>query len=294
VAWWQVVFWALIVPALIVMGIIYGTQKKLFKLFYVLTTFTYITTIAYVIDVYALGRNWILGLLVFSAFLLLMLGFWLTKHPEHERAKKRTKKTRTNLVILLVILLVMVLLLVVSFLRLGYTRQVNMVSGVLRTDLLHIETQGRAYTERFIPVGNLTYTNAFFIPAVIPDYLFTACWYSTKTQEILPQDLTVQLNNQYAGSGYLSTDNQLPEVRGTPVVNKVTVSQQFFPVAKVDPTQAVPTAMDYNVTKEDLAKFDPYDAILVVASSDYVQCGNVKDLRSKGRISFEATVPVIG
>ncbi|HLC32813.1 MAG TPA: hypothetical protein VJJ82_03235 [Candidatus Nanoarchaeia archaeon] len=74
--WVQIVFWVLLVPLLILLFAVYFKSRKLYRLFYILSVFTYTMLVMYLIDAYALGRNAILGLLAFSAVLMMFLGYY--------------------------------------------------------------------------------------------------------------------------------------------------------------------------------------------------------------------------
>jgi len=87
--WAQVVFWVLVIPLLIVLFIVYIKSKQLYRLMYILSVFTYSMAIMYSIDAYDLGRNAILGLLAFSAALMMLIGY-------HFHEIKKDKNTRTK------------------------------------------------------------------------------------------------------------------------------------------------------------------------------------------------------
>lgn len=72
--WAPVVFWALLVPLIIILLIVYLKGKAFYRLLYILSVFTYAMTIMYWIDVYHLGRNTIVGLLLLSAVMMIMIG----------------------------------------------------------------------------------------------------------------------------------------------------------------------------------------------------------------------------
>ena len=69
-------FWVLLVPLLILLFVVYVKSKSLYRLFYILSIFTYSMLIMYVIDAYSLGRNAILGLLTFSTVLMMCIGYY--------------------------------------------------------------------------------------------------------------------------------------------------------------------------------------------------------------------------
>jgi len=77
--WAPVVFWILLVPLLIIMLIVYLRSKRLYRLLYITSVFTYAMTIMYFIDAYSLGRNAIIGLLLLSSLLMIYLGYWMRK-----------------------------------------------------------------------------------------------------------------------------------------------------------------------------------------------------------------------
>jgi len=92
--WAEVVFWILIVPLLIALFIIYIKSKRMYRLMYILSVFTYSMTIMYTIDAYDLGKNPILGLLAFSAALMMLIGYHFHKplQPPFSQPSKRRKR----------------------------------------------------------------------------------------------------------------------------------------------------------------------------------------------------------
>ena len=279
---WQIIFWALLVPVLIVLGIIYGTSKRLYKLFYILATFTYVITIAYVIDVYDLDRNWILSLLTFSAILMILLGYRLTR--KEDGPKRRLKPTNRNLVILIAILVLMLLLIIVSALNPGARRDVVVVPGISREALL---VSDAGYPPPFPSVANITYQNMFLFPYVIPDQYFVACWYNTAQQLYSTNDqLQVQVNGQFNYGP--SSGVQFDEVaRGQTVQRTLSLGQQLpLPVD-------VKGYVNESARQEAFSRFKEYDAVILAASSDpFNGCTNVEQQRSKGRLSLYEQIPL--
>lgn len=90
VSWLPITFWGLLVPALIVIGVLYGAMRKVYPLMWVLAVFTYINAVAHTIDAYQLGKGGILALLSLSA--ILMIGFGL--YISWVRKKKGTKEKK--------------------------------------------------------------------------------------------------------------------------------------------------------------------------------------------------------
>lgn len=87
--WVEVVFWILIVPLLILSLVVYARSRRLYKIMYILSVFTYSMLIMYCIDAYDLGRNAILGLLAFSALLMMLVGYHFHKATMPHKRKKR-------------------------------------------------------------------------------------------------------------------------------------------------------------------------------------------------------------
>ncbi len=264
--WWQVLFWALLVPCLIVLGIVYGTSRKLYRLFQILATFTYVILVAYVIDVFSLGRNWILGLLVLSAVLMLLLGYRMARKPA-----KRRKPSSANLVALAVLVAVMLLLIVLGALRLGTTRDVAAVPSLTRAALW---TNASAYpSEPSVPVANITYADGSFLPYVVPDQYFAACFRDAQGG-YAPEDLSVFIDGQNVYPGDSAFEEVMP---GETVTRHLSVVQRLRPVEKGDPGQN---------------PFTGYEALVVVASDRPVSCSSLESMR--GRLSLDLTIPLTG
>jgi len=86
--WSLVVFWVLIVPLIIVMAIVYATGRKLYRLLYILSVFTYAMTIMYAIDAFDLSKNAIIILLAISSLLMILLGLKFRK-KKIKRGKRK-------------------------------------------------------------------------------------------------------------------------------------------------------------------------------------------------------------
>ena len=81
----EVVFWILLVPLVITLLVMYIRSKKLYRLFYLLSIFTYAMLILYVIDAYELGANAIILLLVVSAILMILIGYFKFRNEPKKR-----------------------------------------------------------------------------------------------------------------------------------------------------------------------------------------------------------------
>jgi len=75
--WVQYVFWPLFIITLIVLLVVYLVSKRLSRLFFILSVFTYVMFVLYWIDAYLLGKNAITSLLALSAALMIFIGYKL-------------------------------------------------------------------------------------------------------------------------------------------------------------------------------------------------------------------------
>ncbi len=252
--WWQVLFWFLLVPTLVILGVVYGTSKKLYKLFYILAAFTYVIFIAYVIDVFSLGRNWILGLLVFSALLMLLLGYRLaTREKRGKRARtSRARQNRRCWVVLAAILTLMLALIILGSLDTGFSREVQ-IGNLTRGEVLAMS--GR--------VATFTYSNSFILPQVIPDQYVVACWYNTTGERVGPQ-LSVSVDEKE----WIDSNEAFREVMpGETVVREVVIGGVKEPFPEI-PEKSTPVQQRYRF----------YDALLLAASPERIDCGDLHDL----------------
>lgn len=89
-AWYPIlggaVFWFSLIAAII----IYIVKRRFYPMMYLISAALYIFTIGFVIDVFSLGKNWILLLLAFSSLLMILLGWYLSR-PTQIVNKKRKK-----------------------------------------------------------------------------------------------------------------------------------------------------------------------------------------------------------
>lgn len=179
--WWLLLFWVLLIPLLVVMGVVYGTSRKLYKLFYVLTLFTYVIFIAYVIDVFHLGKQWVLLLLVGSAALMLFIGYYMTRQkPRRKRRGEKAWGQKARVLLVALLLLLFLLIVLGSFATVERTP--SLVRALPRSSVMAVMVGGPR-----VELGKITYTNNFFLPAVIPDTSVVACWYNSSTQQRGPQ-----------------------------------------------------------------------------------------------------------
>ena len=77
--WVWPVFLVLLIPLLIILFVVYLKGKKLYRLCYISSVFTYAMWVMYLIDAYDLRRNAIILILAFSSLLMIGLGVWMRK-----------------------------------------------------------------------------------------------------------------------------------------------------------------------------------------------------------------------
>ena len=219
---------------------------------------------------FSLGRNWILGLLVFSAVLMILLGYRVTK------PRKKSKKKRPYLSWLGALLVVMLLLIILGSLRVGYVRQADVVEG-LTLDQLVIESE-KGVEEPGVLVAKLTYTNSFFLPAVIPERHFVACWWDEDEEKVGFEHLEVQVD----GESWVRDGDALLEVMpGATREREVRVGTRIFPARP-----AIPEEPEVVVPEQYAA----YDAIILAAGRDSVDCNELLD--EQDDVSLWLTIPV--
>lgn len=78
-AWYPVlghgVFWIGLITAVI----LFAVKRKWYPIMYLISVCLYIFTVGFVIDVFDLSRNGILGILALSAVIMIGLGLYLSK-----------------------------------------------------------------------------------------------------------------------------------------------------------------------------------------------------------------------
>lgn len=77
--WYPVVGYLVFWIALIVAIILYAIKRKWYPIGYLVSVSLYIFTVCFVIDVFDIGKNGILLILAFSALLMILLGFYISK-----------------------------------------------------------------------------------------------------------------------------------------------------------------------------------------------------------------------
>ncbi len=77
--WYPVLGWGVFWIGMIISIILLAINKKLYQVLYLVSVCLYIFTAGFIIDTFNLGKFGILGVLVFSALLFMLLGFYLSK-----------------------------------------------------------------------------------------------------------------------------------------------------------------------------------------------------------------------
>lgn len=86
--WYPFLGWSVFIISFIIAIIIYSKVKKFYLIFYLISISLYIFTAGFYIDVYNLTKGGILVVLVISAILFMLLGWYFSKifHPDSARA----------------------------------------------------------------------------------------------------------------------------------------------------------------------------------------------------------------
>ena len=77
--WILPTFMALLVPLFIILLVVYFITRKLSRLMFVISLFTYTIGILFLIDKYDMTKNGIIITLTLSAIVLMALGYYLIK-----------------------------------------------------------------------------------------------------------------------------------------------------------------------------------------------------------------------
>lgn len=86
--WYPFVGWPILYVSIIlsiILGIVY---RKLYPILYMVSVFLYIFTVAFAIDVFELAELFVLTLLISSAILFMLLGYYFSKVLVHLKPHK--------------------------------------------------------------------------------------------------------------------------------------------------------------------------------------------------------------
>lgn len=177
--WVEIVFWILLVPMLIFLLVIYFKSRRLYKLFYILSIFTYTMMIMYVIDAYDFGRNLIILLLAFSAVLMMFIGYKF-----HKLFLEKPRLNYKNRLYFWLAIISMIFIITISFLSslpIGFKINEETVKTLPFKEVVMIFEEGRPVQKIMQgPVVHTIYFENKFIPRqkVLP--LSSACLYNSE------------------------------------------------------------------------------------------------------------------
>lgn len=179
--WMHIVFWILLVPLLVLLFIVYFKSRKLYRLAYILSIFTYTMSVMYFIDAYSLGRNSIILLLAFSAILMTYLGYHFHKLSITKPKNIFQASTLYSAIVCMVLIVIIAFL---SALPIGFETYEETVSSLKSTDVFEIHQEGDAVIRmpKLGPVVHrITFVNKF-IPRQKLLSRVNACLYNSQTK----------------------------------------------------------------------------------------------------------------
>lgn len=173
--WWFVVFWILLIPLIVIELIIFLKSRKFFWLVFALAVFTYIVAVSYTIDVFDLGRNAIILILLASAALMFIIGRQLGKRP-----RKRVAASEKWTTIALSALIVLLFVISVIFGKAAETT--TPVPSLSQSEIVktYNEQKGIDYRDQSVVVLKRTITNNFFLPVPVKQYQYMGCLVTDK------------------------------------------------------------------------------------------------------------------
>jgi len=180
--WWQVAFWILLVPLLIIEIIIYLRSRKFFWLIYALSIFTYVVAVMYMIDRFSFGRNAVMLVLLASAVLMFFVGKQLGR-----AVKKRKEPSAKERALAIVIGAAIIVIFSVSVIFGKMSDTTTAVSSVKAADIIRPYTESNspkpieAVQQQGITVLKRTLTNSFILPIPVTQKEYRACLATSTT-----------------------------------------------------------------------------------------------------------------
>jgi hypothetical protein len=163
--WWQVVFWLLLVPLIVIEFFLFLKTRKYSWLIFALAIFTYVVAVNYIIDVFDLGRNAIIIILLASAGVMVLIGRQLRKEASHPKAER---------IAALAIAALMIIIFVVSVIFGKAVETVTPASSIAAREIAYYPQDQQRSPKDAIPAPNSqvtiltrTVTNTFFLPVPI-------------------------------------------------------------------------------------------------------------------------------
>ncbi|MBS3084044.1 hypothetical protein J4423_04535 [Candidatus Pacearchaeota archaeon] len=77
--WYPFLGWSVFIVSLIIAIVIFATHRKFYPIFYLISISLYVFTAGFFIDVYDLSKGGILIVLVISAILFMLVGWYFSK-----------------------------------------------------------------------------------------------------------------------------------------------------------------------------------------------------------------------
>ena len=170
--WVTVVFWVLLVPLAIILAITYATTKETFRLFYILSIFTYVMTVLYYIDKYGSNKNFILIVLVASAILMLLLGTYFAK-----KKMPKEKKPANNLLVVWICVAIIIALMIINNLNIGLSADIQTLAKVSKKDVLDSTYENKVTIQRIEIKNEYFLAKNYELPQV------RICLYNTASQK---------------------------------------------------------------------------------------------------------------
>ena len=171
--WWQAVFWILLIPLVILEVILFLKTKKYSWLLYAVSIFTYVVAVSYTLDVFSMGKNAIILVLLASAALMTLVGKQLGK-----TVKKKKKYTKRNVWLAAVTFGIIALIFIVSVIFGQLDESVSPVQSITHDDLVvnTIDKEPRVVNREGPVILTRTLTNEFFLPVPVPQKLYRICF----------------------------------------------------------------------------------------------------------------------
>lgn len=169
--WWQVVFWILLLPLVIVEIIVFLKTKRFSWLIYSLAIFSYVVAVSYTLDVFSAGRNAVILTLLASSGLMVLMGRYLGR-----RVKKAKRVSRAGVFIVWALIGVLALLFIVSAIGGRLQETTTPVASVSKDALtMFVAKPGELPLTPGVTLLTREVHNPFFLPVPIKSVTYRAC-----------------------------------------------------------------------------------------------------------------------
>jgi hypothetical protein len=163
--WWPFVFWILLIPLVVVEFVLYLKTRKISWLIYALAIFTFVVAVTYTIDVFDLGRNAIILILLACSALMIVLGRTISRAP---------RDTGFNRTVAGALGALMLVVLVVSVLLGRLDEQIKPVAQIDADELLFDEPAKEPRIAEIVVLERVL-TNNFILPVPIRQHDYRGC-----------------------------------------------------------------------------------------------------------------------